>query len=259
MAVRETRSSWRRLLFFFVCIAVGVAAIVALRSVIQSVRDVFGARSRARSSRPTWSLAPTATGRPTRAQTIDRRLAEAGATVADRDARDADDGAAGGRAGWSRGWWSCAPCSRSFRSTARLTLQGGQPYSHALLEDHGALVRPELLTALGAQSRRSDRDRTDDVHDPRRHREGAGRRVGGFSLGPRVLIDFADVPATGAAQRSAAAPAGRFWSKVPDARRSSRSSGRCARDFRQDFINTRSYRAHGRPDRPATSTAPRTT
>ena len=44
MAVRETRSSWRRLLFFFICIAVGVAAIVALRSVIQSVRGVFGTR-----------------------------------------------------------------------------------------------------------------------------------------------------------------------------------------------------------------------
>ena len=26
MALRETRASWRRLLFFFVCIAVGVAA-----------------------------------------------------------------------------------------------------------------------------------------------------------------------------------------------------------------------------------------
>ncbi|HKQ08477.1 MAG TPA: hypothetical protein VJ464_25375, partial [Blastocatellia bacterium] len=41
MALREIRSSWQRLLFFFVCIAVGVAAIVALRSVIQSARDVF--------------------------------------------------------------------------------------------------------------------------------------------------------------------------------------------------------------------------
>ena len=38
MAARELRSSWQRLLFFFVCIAVGVAAIIALRSVIQSVR-----------------------------------------------------------------------------------------------------------------------------------------------------------------------------------------------------------------------------
>src|SRR5207248_8667905 len=46
MAVRETRASWKRLLFFFVCIAVGVAAIVALRSVIQSVRAVFGQEAR---------------------------------------------------------------------------------------------------------------------------------------------------------------------------------------------------------------------
>jgi len=38
MALREIRASWRRLLFFFICIAVGVASIVAIRSVIQSVR-----------------------------------------------------------------------------------------------------------------------------------------------------------------------------------------------------------------------------
>ena len=46
MAARETRASWRRLLFFFICIAVGVAAIVAMRSVIQSVRQVFGTEAR---------------------------------------------------------------------------------------------------------------------------------------------------------------------------------------------------------------------
>ena len=28
-------------------------------------------------------------------------------------------------------------------------LQGGQTYSHALVEQHGVLVRPELLTTLG--------------------------------------------------------------------------------------------------------------
>ena len=38
MALREIRASWQRLLFFFVCIAIGVGSIVALRSVIQSVR-----------------------------------------------------------------------------------------------------------------------------------------------------------------------------------------------------------------------------
>ncbi len=39
MMARELRSSWRRLLFFFVCVAIGVGAIVALQSVIQSVRE----------------------------------------------------------------------------------------------------------------------------------------------------------------------------------------------------------------------------
>ena len=34
MAVREIRSSWQRLLFFFVCIAIGVASIRAIRSAI---------------------------------------------------------------------------------------------------------------------------------------------------------------------------------------------------------------------------------
>ena len=38
MTIRELRASWRRLLFFFVCVAIGVGAIVALRSVIQNVR-----------------------------------------------------------------------------------------------------------------------------------------------------------------------------------------------------------------------------
>ena len=46
MAAREMRASWKRLLFFFICIAIGVAAIVALRSVIQNVRDVFTREAR---------------------------------------------------------------------------------------------------------------------------------------------------------------------------------------------------------------------
>src|SRR5215813_1500443 len=80
MAVRETRASWQRLVFFFVCIAVGVAAIVALRSVIRSVRDVLGGEARSLiaadaliATNRDW----TADGR----KTIDRRMSEAGATA----------------------------------------------------------------------------------------------------------------------------------------------------------------------------------
>ena len=41
MARREIRSAWRRLLFFFVCIALGVGAIVAIRSIIRNFNSVF--------------------------------------------------------------------------------------------------------------------------------------------------------------------------------------------------------------------------
>ena len=46
MALREIRASWQRLLFFFICIAVGVAAIVTIRSVIQSVRTGLSREAR---------------------------------------------------------------------------------------------------------------------------------------------------------------------------------------------------------------------
>ena len=44
MTARELRASWRRLVFFFVCVAIGVAAIVSLRSMIQSMRAGLDAR-----------------------------------------------------------------------------------------------------------------------------------------------------------------------------------------------------------------------
>lgn len=44
---REIRSSWRRLLFFFLCIALGVGSIVFLRSLISNVTKVVGNDARA--------------------------------------------------------------------------------------------------------------------------------------------------------------------------------------------------------------------
>jgi len=38
MAYRELRASWHRLLIFFLCIAIGVGAIITLRSLIQNRR-----------------------------------------------------------------------------------------------------------------------------------------------------------------------------------------------------------------------------
>src|SRR5512134_894615 len=147
MAVRETRASWRRLLFFFVCISVGVAAIVALRSVIQSVRDVFGREARALIA----ADALISTNREWTAEArgvIDRRLKEAGATHRTETletptmVRPSDSTRIVSRMVELR---AIGP---EFPLYGSIGLQSGATYSHAILRDKGVLVRPELLTAL---------------------------------------------------------------------------------------------------------------
>src|SRR4051794_18847305 len=240
MAVRETRSAWRRLLFFFICIAVGVAAIVALRSVIQSVRDVFG--SEARGLLAADVLIATNREWPAEARTtVDRRLAEYGSMERTETietptmVRPADRSKAIAKMAELRAVQSGYPLYGS------VVLQGADSYAYALLQNHGTLVRPELLTALGVQvgdqitiGQAAFTIRGVIASEP-------GRRVGGFSLGPRVMIDYADLPSTGLLSFGSRADR-RVHAKVPDDRiddlvRTLRD------DFKDDFINTRSYRS----------------
>jgi putative ABC transport system permease protein len=240
MAVRETRSSWRRLLFFFVCIAVGVAAIVALRSVIQNVRGVFGKEARSLiaadvliSTNRDWT--------PEARQSIDRRLQEAGATEQTETietptmVRPADSGRAVARMVELRAIQPVFPLYGT------LDLEGGQLYSHAMLQNRGALVRPELLTALSVKI--GDQILIGKAPFTIRGviKNEPGRRVGDFSLGPRVLIDFADLPATGLlsfGSRSRHV----LLVKLPEASVQSLVTA-LQNDFKEEFISARSYRA----------------
>jgi len=240
MAVRETRASWRRLLFFFVCIAVGVAAIVTLRSVIQSVRDIFG--SEARGLLAADVLVTTNREWPAQARaTIDRRLAEAGST--DRTetietptmVRPTDRSKAVAKMVELRAVQPAYPLYGA------VVLQGPDRYAYSLVQGHGALVRPELLTALGVQvgdqitiGQAAFTIRGVIVSEP-------GRRVGGFSLGPRVIVDYADLPSTGIISFGSRADR-RLHAKVPDDRIDDLVRDLRA-DFKDDFINTRSYRS----------------
>ena len=122
-----------------------------------------------------------------------------------------------------------------------VVLQGSDRYSHAMLKGHGAIVRPELLTALGV--------RTGDqitigvaaftirgviASEP-------GRRIGGFSLGPRVMIDYDDLASTGLLSFGSRADR-RLHVMVPD-NRIDELVRLLREDFKDDFINTRSYRS----------------
>ena len=240
MAVRETRASWKRLLFFFVCIAVGVAAIVALRSVIQSVREVFGTEAKALIAADVL-IGTNREWTPAVRQTIERRLAGAGA-IGTTDTietptmvRPADTSKTVAKMVELRAVQS------SFPLYGAVTLDGGQTYSHALVEHHGVLVRPELLTTLDVKV--GDRIVIGQaVFTIRGLLVREPGRMGGFSLGPRVLIDYDDLASTGLL--SFGSRAGRqLLVKMPEDRIEPLVR-ELRRDVREEFVNVRSYRSN---------------
>jgi len=239
MAVRETRASWRRLLFFFICIAVGVAAIVTLRSVIQNVRAVFGREARSLmaadvvvSTNRDWT--------PEVRQSVDRRLQEAG--VLDRTevvemptmVRPADEQKRVVRL------VELGAVQSGFPLYGTLELRDGQAYRHALLEHQGALVGPELLTALNLATGDSIVvGQSTFVIRGVIAKEPGGNL--GPRIGPRVLIDFADVPATGLL--GFGSRAGRqVMVRLPEGRDQALVDT-LKHDLENDFVNVRSYRA----------------
>ena len=122
-----------------------------------------------------------------------------------------------------------------------LALQNGVPYSHDLLRNSGALVRPELLTQLGI----AVGDRILIGGRPFTIRgvieQEPGRSVGGFSLGSRVLVDLADLNASGLLSFGSRANYQILLKVREDGVESLTRDIR--RGFRDRFVNARSYRS----------------
>jgi putative ABC transport system permease protein len=195
MAAREMRASWRRLIFFFVCIAVGVGAIVALRSVIQSVRGAL-----ARETRALIAADVLVTSNRPFAQTVRDTIAAEQAAGRVAEVSEAAEVATmvrpAARATTATKMVELRAVQPSFPFYGTLTMREGT-YSHALLAGKGTLVRPELLAQLDLKvgdtlliGKETFQIRGVIATEP-------GRSLGAFSLGPRVLIDHADLPATG--------------------------------------------------------------
>jgi putative ABC transport system permease protein len=195
MAAREIRASWKRLLFFFLCIAIGVASIVAIRSVIQGVRGALAGQARALLA----SDALVTSNRPWTPTVLDRLRSEtdAGRIVARSQAVEvATMVRPTGRQGALARMVELRAVEGAFPFYGTLTLDG-QTYSHALLRNRGAVVRPELLAQFGLKV--GDRLQIGQQEFEVRGTIEAepGRRLGAFTLGPRVFIDLADLESTG--------------------------------------------------------------
>jgi len=197
MALREIRASWRRLLFFFVCVAVGVGAIVALRSIIQSMRTGLAHEARALVGADVAILTSRA-WTPEVRRDLDARLADAPILARQELIEtptmvrpETGQGAAIAK------MVELLAVQPAYPFYGRIVLQDGRPYSYDLLRDHGVLVRPELLAQLGVRAG----DTLVIAGRPFTIRgvisQEPGRRVGAFSFGSRVIVGYDDFQATG--------------------------------------------------------------
>jgi putative ABC transport system permease protein len=196
MAWRETRASWARLLLFFLCAGLGVAAIVALRSVTQQVRATLTAEAR--------SLLAADVLVEARRPFADVVLPRAGGLLASPAVQATTrvietQTMAAPVPGEGNGHVKLVEVrgiEAPFPFYGRLELERGTPYSHALVAGHGAIVQRELLFALGL-------DAGDSIRIGGQAFEVRGviardrfQQGGGIAFGPRVYVDLADLEAT---------------------------------------------------------------
>jgi putative ABC transport system permease protein len=238
MAMREVRASWRRLVFFFICIAVGVGSIVALRSVIQSVRVALAGEARTMLGADVL----VTSNRPLSQLVLDRLDAEQRAgRVAVRSesveiptmVRPADPSNPAARIVELR---AVGP---EFPLYGSLTLRDGA-YSHGQLTNHGALVRPELLAQFGLNPGDGIQIGTQTFEIRGVITAEPGRRLGAFTLGPRVIIDRADLDATGLLQFGSRASYQQLL-RVPE-RLAPQVAVELDEAFADEFVNVRWYR-----------------
>ncbi len=196
MARREMRASWHRLLFFFLCIALGVGSIVALRSLIQNVKTAVLREARSLITADVqlgtnnhWNaeaqaviekyrhsplvldyteVLETATMlRPVTNQTATPKLSELKAV------------------------------REQFPFYGEMKLKDGVRYRHALLKGQGALSTPSLLAQFDLKV--GDQIQLGNLAFTIRGVIEAepGNTLNSFSLGPRVFVDYADAAAAG--------------------------------------------------------------
>jgi putative ABC transport system permease protein len=194
MAWRETRAAWLRLVFFFLCVALGVAAIVVLRSVVQDVRIALTSEARVlvgadivvQSTRP-WT--------PTQRDAI-AAVVKFGHTTTTSDVIETQTMASvGGPEGAVR-LVEVRAVSEGFPFYGGLDLDDGRPFDHAMLRDHGVLAPPELLATLGLHVGDAVRlaGQTFTIRGVIAH--DRIQRIGNVPFGPRVYMDLEDLQAT---------------------------------------------------------------
>lgn len=197
MALREMRSSWRRLVFYFICIALGVGSIVTVRSAIRDfdqavtsdARNILGADIVLTSTRPwteRWESAIRRVSRPPAVQGETRTI-ELATMI-----RPAQADRGGAMMVELKG---VAP---GYPFYGKVKLEDGRTLDTALLAARGAVVARAVLDRLNLKV--GDMVKIGTLSFGIRA-VVVGEPGTGFDLhfGPRVLVDYSSVEEAGLA------------------------------------------------------------
>ena len=194
MARREIRSSWRRLIFFFACIAIGVGGIVAGRSMLQNAHVAIASEAR----NLLTADVQVDTGRPWEPDvlavidSVSKPLVEGRTETIESPTmlRPADSAHEGAVMIELKGIDSGFPLLGDFK------LAGGEQFDYSLIQNNGAIVSVALLDRL--QLKVGDSVNigvtTFQVRGAIEQEPGRGS---GFRIGPRVFIERSALDAAG--------------------------------------------------------------
>jgi putative ABC transport system permease protein len=237
MARREIRASWRRLLFFFACIAVGVGAIAAGRSMLQNAhsamtseaRNLLTADVQLDSGRP-WE--PEALGlieKVTSGIVLGRTETIESPTMA-RPADSAHEGAM---------MVELKGIDESFPLVGEFTLTDGRSFDYSMVQNNGAVASISLLDRL--QLKVGDNVKIGvSTFQVRATIDQEPGRGAGFRIGPRVFIERSALEGAGLTGFGSRARRKLLFTVPED------KMGQMVRQLRDglrnNLINVRSYR-----------------
>lgn len=196
MAYREIRASWHRLLFFFLCIAIGVGSIVSLRSIVQNIRASVSQQAQALLTADVQISSSNAFNE--QAKAIFEKYYRAPSVAGHSDSieiptmvRPLNNTQVAPKQIEVRA------VQPSFPFYGEMVLAEGQRYDFSLLKDRGIVVRPTLLQQLNVKV--GDKVKIGSLEFTIRgvvERE-PGNTLNAFSFGPRVFANYDDVIAAG--------------------------------------------------------------
>ena len=188
LTFREIRSSWRRLLFFFLCIAIGVGSVVALRSLIQNLSQAVGGDSRALLTAD-FEVSSTNDFSPTDVQKIEEVVGKSAIIEARNEAvttsamsRPVDPNSE------TLSFVELKGIESPFPLVGNFTTSDGKTFDFKLLENNGAVVSPLLLDDLKVKIGDKIKIADGEFEIRATFAEEPGG-ASGFRLGPRVFIE----------------------------------------------------------------------